>query len=277
MDRVDEQFEIALSFASEQRDLAKAINEILINEKIRIFYDNDHKAEFVGRFGVDYFFEIYSKAILCVPLLSKDYYLKSWPGIERMAITQRLMENLPNDDQNDFILPFVVDKSEVKGLFKTLCPEHNSDPEAMAKLILKKYETIRLRMNKITMPKITNAFVFVDFLRKYLIAKFIPLNIKVSMQGNDVESSIYIENETDTYELRFCQSCFYGHSKTFRLDGYMDDKKDYLLSMDVILNEKEASIINLGGADIEESIVNKTCSQLIQTIIGRIEPLIAIG
>lgn len=273
MSRTEKQFEIALSFASEQRDLAKAINEILTNKKIQVFYDNDYKTEFVGRFGVDYFFEIYSKAILCVPLLSKEYYLKSWPGIERMAMTQRLLENLLNDEQNDFILPFIVDNSEVKGLFKALCPEYGNNPETMADLIIKKYEIIKLKVSEIAIPKITNTFVFIDFLIKYLTTKFLPLKINIFMQGNDLETSIYIKGENDIYELRFCQSCFYNYDKAFRLYGYWDDKKDYLLSMDVVLNEKEVLIINLGGYCIEESLMNKTCSNFIKIISERIESL----
>ncbi len=66
-------FEIALSFADENRPYVEKIAACLKSNGVEYFYDDDKKSEMWGKDLVEFFEDIYkNKAKFCVIFISKD-------------------------------------------------------------------------------------------------------------------------------------------------------------------------------------------------------------
>ena len=97
------------------------------------------------------------------------------------------------------------------------------------------------------------------------------MNIEILIEGNNFCSSVFIKKQKSTYELRFLESSFAGNPKALRFDGYIDLKKDYALSMDIILNKADAYVLNLGDLGNETSSKKMAYQELLRKIMKRVE------
>ncbi len=80
------QFDVALSYASEDRSYVDKLASILTNMGINIFYDKYDKIGMWGKDIYDYFSSVYSeRARYTVIFISKDYAKKVWTNHERRA------------------------------------------------------------------------------------------------------------------------------------------------------------------------------------------------
>ena len=75
-------YDVALSFAGEDRSIAREIAESLKKEKISVFFDEHSSAELWGRNLFDYLEKVYTDSKLCIVLLSKPYSDKQWTHTE---------------------------------------------------------------------------------------------------------------------------------------------------------------------------------------------------
>jgi hypothetical protein len=74
----DKEFDIALSFAGEDRALVEEIANQLKAARVRVFYDNFHKASLWGKDLYQHLQAIYrDKAKYCIVFVSKSYLQKS--------------------------------------------------------------------------------------------------------------------------------------------------------------------------------------------------------
>lgn len=68
------EYDIALSFAGEDREIAAEIANALIIEGVKVFYDRFHKVDMWGKKLTNYFSEVYGpKVRFVMPLISKHY------------------------------------------------------------------------------------------------------------------------------------------------------------------------------------------------------------
>lgn len=103
-------FDVALSFAGEQRKFVQELANALKHQGIRVFYDNDQQAELWGKNLYDYLFEIYSsRATYCLIVVSKEYAEKEWTVHERQAAQQRALK----ERGEEYILPVKYDGSDL--------------------------------------------------------------------------------------------------------------------------------------------------------------------
>ncbi len=87
-------YDFALSFAGENRDLAKTINSKLLEREISVFYDQNEQHRILASNVEDYLAPIYnSEAEFVIVLLSKDYPKKIWTKFESEQFKQRFGEN----------------------------------------------------------------------------------------------------------------------------------------------------------------------------------------
>jgi sugar/nucleoside kinase (ribokinase family) len=108
-------FDVALSFAGEQREFAQELAAAIKNLGLKVFYDNDYQADLWGRNLYDYLFEIYSRrAKYCLIVVSKEYAAKEWTVHERQAAQHRALA----ERGNAYILPVQYDDSVVPSLPK---------------------------------------------------------------------------------------------------------------------------------------------------------------
>jgi peptidoglycan hydrolase-like protein with peptidoglycan-binding domain len=110
-------YDVALSFASEERNAVEALASILRREGIRVFYDSYERADLWGKPLIEHLEAIYSKrAQYCVRFASKAYATKAWPTHERRIAQERAFRNL----SDDYILPIRCDDTKIPGLPSTV-------------------------------------------------------------------------------------------------------------------------------------------------------------
>lgn len=108
------EYDVALSFAGEDKAVAEEFASLLVDRNLRVFRD-EYQAAHVQRWGdgvVDHLVNLYTrKARYCVLLISQHYPLKQWTEAERMAAQERALR-----DADEYILPIRLDDSEVPGI-----------------------------------------------------------------------------------------------------------------------------------------------------------------
>lgn len=112
----DYEYDIAISFAGEDRELAEGIASRLIEHDVRVFYDELERAELWGKDLYQHLHEIYfEKAQFCLLLVSQDYVGKAWPEHELKAIQARDFS-----EDREYVLPVRIDDANLPGLSPTI-------------------------------------------------------------------------------------------------------------------------------------------------------------
>ncbi|MCB4919702.1 hypothetical protein LAV78_14365 [Brucella intermedia] len=87
-------YDIALSFAGRNRDLAELLFEKLTQREVSVFYDLDHQHRIIAQQVEDYLAPIYSsEAAYVVPLLSVEYPTRIWTKFESDHFKDRFGKN----------------------------------------------------------------------------------------------------------------------------------------------------------------------------------------
>jgi len=105
-------YQVALSFAGEERDYVEEVARHLRARSISVFYDGFETVELWGRGGVEAFHEAFAHASACVVMfISAAYVSKAWPRHERRSALSRMIQ-----EQGKYVLPVRFDESDVPGL-----------------------------------------------------------------------------------------------------------------------------------------------------------------
>lgn len=129
-------YDVALSFAGEDRSQAETLVMALVSKGIRVFYDEFEKHNLWGKDLIEYLHEVYSKqARYCIILISKHYVIKGWPTHERRSAQERAFHQ-----ESEYILPIRLDDTLVPGLLETVGYIRFNDytVDGLADLVLKK-------------------------------------------------------------------------------------------------------------------------------------------
>lgn len=110
------EYDVAVSFAGEQRAIVEHFVKLLETKGFSVFYDDWKKAELWGRDLYQHLDEVYSKkARFCVMFLSAKYAAKAWPNHELKSAQARAFR------ENDaYILPVRIDDTDIPGIRPTL-------------------------------------------------------------------------------------------------------------------------------------------------------------
>lgn len=110
------EYDIALSFAGEDRQKAKDLADLLESGRYRVFYDEYEQATLWGKNIYEHLSSIYKdKARYCVMFLSQHYAQKLWPNHERQSAQARAFE-----ENREYILPIRLDDTEIPGVLSTV-------------------------------------------------------------------------------------------------------------------------------------------------------------
>ncbi len=110
------EFDVALSFAGEDRTYVDKVAQILRRKKIKVFYDNFNKVQLWGNNLIDHLGEVYAqRSRFIVMFISKYYAEKEWTNHERQFAQQRAFKLKKN-----CILPVRFDNTTILGLPSTL-------------------------------------------------------------------------------------------------------------------------------------------------------------
>ena len=105
-------YDVALSYAGEDRAYVSEVAKALRLAEVDVFYDEFEEATLWGKDMYEHLSAVYRKnAAYCVMFVSKHYEAKHYPRLERRAAFARaLIEN------NPYLLPVRFDDTEVEGL-----------------------------------------------------------------------------------------------------------------------------------------------------------------
>lgn len=129
-------FEIALSFAGENREYVREVANNLKSYGVRVFYDEFEEHTLWGKNLISYLQEIYKeKAKYTVMFISKDYAKKVWTNHERQSMQERAFK-----ESEEYILPARFDDTEIPGLYSTISyiDLNTKSPYEFTKIILNK-------------------------------------------------------------------------------------------------------------------------------------------
>lgn len=129
-------YDVAISYAGEDRDCAEALADLLQNRGVKVFYDKYERAILWGEDLYTYLSDLYqNKARYCILFLSQHYVKKLWTKHELKSAQARALK-----EQDVYILPIRLDDSEVPGILPTIAylDWHQETPETIANLIIDK-------------------------------------------------------------------------------------------------------------------------------------------
>lgn len=110
------QYDFALSFAGEDREIVDNIAESLSNKGIKVFYDKFYKTDLVGRDLFNHFKSIYGKkSKFVVMFISKNYVLKDWTNFEF-----EIAKDEAKTRKKEFIIPIRLDSTIIHGLSRNI-------------------------------------------------------------------------------------------------------------------------------------------------------------
>lgn len=130
------EYDVALSFAGEDRAYVDEVANLLRQRGVRVFYDLFEEAELWGKDLYVHLAEIYTKrARFTVIFISAAYASKLWTNHERKAAQARAFQ-----ESQEYILPARFDATEVPGVTPTTgyVSLAGKSPADFASLVIKK-------------------------------------------------------------------------------------------------------------------------------------------
>ncbi|MCK4945854.1 MAG: TIR domain-containing protein, partial [Alphaproteobacteria bacterium] len=158
-ERTQKEYDIALSFAGEERVYVYDVAKLLRDKGVKVFYDEFEEATFWGKNLYEYLSDVYqNKAHFTVMFISKAYSKKLWPNHERQAAQACAFQ-----EAKEYILPARFDNTKIPGVLPTIGYISLIDrtPQGLVDIILKKLvkagitvpsETLRRNTSTIETP-----------------------------------------------------------------------------------------------------------------------------
>ena len=111
-----EEYDVAISFAGEDRATAEAIADLLKRENYKVFYDKYDQASLWGKDLYDHLQSVYKdRSRYCLMIISRYYKEKQWTSHERKSAQARAFT-----ESKEYILPLKLDDTEIPGINKTV-------------------------------------------------------------------------------------------------------------------------------------------------------------
>jgi hypothetical protein len=133
---VSKEYDVALSFAGENRAYVEEVAGILQVAGVKVFYDKFETVQLWGQNLADHLGEVYGKrSRFVVMFVSTHYPLKAWPTHERQSAQARAIK-----ENKIVLLPARFDDTEIPGLPATTgyIDLKNTAPNELAELIKQK-------------------------------------------------------------------------------------------------------------------------------------------
>jgi len=134
-------YDVALSFAGENREYVEGVATHLKSSGIRVFYDLFEQVELWGKDLYTHLDDIYrNKARFCVIFISEFYLRKSWTNHERKSAQAREFQK-----KEEYILFARFDDTEIPGVRPTVgyISLREFTPQKFAQMIIQKLEIAR--------------------------------------------------------------------------------------------------------------------------------------
>jgi hypothetical protein len=143
-------YDVALSFAGEDRSYVEMVAEQLSARGVSVFYDRYEQADLWGKDLYVHLTDVYrSKAKYTLMFISTHYKEKVWTNHERRAAQSRAIE-----ESREYILPARFDDTEIPGILPTTgyIDLRINSPAQVAILVLQKLGRDPLALKAHTVP-----------------------------------------------------------------------------------------------------------------------------
>jgi hypothetical protein len=133
------EFDVALSYASEDREYVNTVAGVLQQRGVKVFYDQYETATLWGKNLYDHLRSVYGeKSRYTVMFISESYKNKNWTNFERETAQARAFA-----DNREYILPVRFDDTKLPGMLDTTAyvSAQQLSPTELAELIIKKLAT----------------------------------------------------------------------------------------------------------------------------------------
>lgn len=108
-------YDVAISFAGEDRPVAEKLAASLVTVGLKVFYDEYEQANLWGKDLYTHLSKVYKDdSKYCLMLVSEHYARKQWTSHERRAAQARAFA-----ESSEYILPLRLDDSEIDGVLDT--------------------------------------------------------------------------------------------------------------------------------------------------------------
>ncbi|MDE0472845.1 MAG: TIR domain-containing protein [Ekhidna sp.] len=265
---MEKKYDIALSFAGEQREYVDQVANLLEQKGISTFYDKAEEANLWGKNLYDHFSDIYlNQARYTIMFISSDYANKLWTNHERQAMQARAFQEI-----SEYILPARFDNTKIPGVPTTISyiDLNNKSPEEFVEIIERK-----LISSGGTIPS--------ENLRKALftitsIPKVDPKEICVLISESDnpiqnAEVVLLADNGTTVRGFTNAEGKVNFEIKTRRSYTVIVSHSDYPSAFSYNYDSNEDLQINLNKVENIGSIVShSTCN--IPGLKGRLNPIL---
>ncbi len=112
----DFDFDVAVSFAGEDRNYVTTVVDKLKDQQVSVFYDQDFESDMWGENLTDYLHEVYKRrARFALVFISRHYVTRRWTRLERRSAQDRAL-----DQEAAYLLPLRLDDTELPGLPSTV-------------------------------------------------------------------------------------------------------------------------------------------------------------
>lgn len=191
---MDYYYDVALSFAGEDRAYVEECANILSALGIRVFYDSYEQSELWGKDLYTYLADIYSnKSMYVMVFVSKHYVEKRWTKHEFKFINERIFKS-----DTEYLLPVFLDDTSLLGIPLTQGYLCNKTPYEVAVTFAKKF----------------NKNIDVELMIQELEEEL--LGYKLSIAGDKVRFINEEEEVDNQYPLSFLME-LYKHNLLFEL------------------------------------------------------------
>jgi tetratricopeptide (TPR) repeat protein len=187
-------YDVALSYASEDRASAESLAQALRQRGVKVFYDRYEKAALWGQNLYTYLSDLYqNQALYSVLFLSQHYASKLWTSHERKAAQARALK-----EQGEYILPIRLDDTEIPGLLPTVA-YLSWPPETAESIADAVVEKLRSQKTSEQWLEEGNRYCQIDWYNEALVAyeRAIHLNPKNAGAYNNKSWAL---NQLERYE-----------------------------------------------------------------------------
>jgi hypothetical protein len=109
-------YDVALSFAGENRPYVEQVAEDLRSRGVKVFYDLYEQATLWGKNLYNHLRDVYQhQARFTIIFISREYASKLWTSHERESAQARAFE-----ENQEYILPARFDDADVPGILRTI-------------------------------------------------------------------------------------------------------------------------------------------------------------
>lgn len=262
-------YDVALSFAGENRAYVEDVATFLKDMGIRVFYDKFEVDNLWGKNLYDHLQEIYKdKAKYSILFISEHYKKKNWTTHERESAQARAFE-----ESKEYILPVKFDDTEIPGIHSTVgyLDANKYTPIDIAKIFVKKMgfeankrwwgkwerdNTILSNNGDLFIREVTNEGFYFDLMvqngahlghleNEY--AKFTSHNEALFEYKNELDndvSRIHFLKIKDQIQLT-PENCHHFHGMRVYFDGTYKFKKDFFTYYEDIIDDEILSQIYL--------------------------------